>query len=205
MKKDFLNVSPDTGGGSGTVTVTADPNLNFASRTTTLNFNADGEVLKEVEALQFGNTIIPQFYLSPTVSSNYDSWGLEITTTLELEEFAAGAYNFLVDCTANNKIAAEGTAPNVIICISVINSVIIPSGGSNINNREYNMYYSKDNGTKTKMTVSKNQYSQFISFHFMEGASFEELTVSNYRFWLRNINDASEIELPVRFRLAYHY
>lgn len=57
MKKDFLNVSPDTGEGSGTVTVTADPNLNFASRTTTLNFNADGEVLKEVEALQFGNTI----------------------------------------------------------------------------------------------------------------------------------------------------
>lgn len=91
MKKDFLNVSPDTGEGSGTVTVTADPNLNFASRTTTLNFNADGEVLKEVEALQFGNTIIPQFYLSPTVSSNNDSWGLKIITTLELEEFAAGA------------------------------------------------------------------------------------------------------------------
>ena len=85
MKKDFLNVSPGTGGGSGTVTVTADPNLNFASRTTTLNFNADGEVLKEVEALQFGNTIIPQFYLSPTVSSNNDSWGLKITTTLELK------------------------------------------------------------------------------------------------------------------------
>lgn len=111
----------------------------------------------------------------------------------------------MVDCTANNKIATEGTAPNVTICISVINSVIIPSGGSNINNREYDMYYSKDNGTKTKMTVSKDQYSQFISFRFMERATFEELTVSNYRFWLRNINDASEIELPVRFRLAYHY
>ena len=205
MKKDFLNVSPDTGGGGGTGTVTADPNLNFASRTTTLNFNADGEVLKEVEALQFGNTIIPQFYLSPTVSSGNDLWGLKITTTLELEEFTAGAYNFLVDCTANNKIATEGTAPNVTICISVINSVIIPSGGSNINNREYDMYYSKDNGTKTKMTVSKDEYSQFISFRFIEGATFEELTVSNYRFWLRNINDASEIELPVRFRLAYHY
>lgn len=64
-------------GGSGTVTVTADPNLNFASRTTTLNFNADGEVLKEVEALQFGNTIIPQFYLSPTVSSSNNLWGVE--------------------------------------------------------------------------------------------------------------------------------
>lgn len=153
--------------------------------------------------MQFGNTIIPQFYLSPTVSSNYDSWGLKITTTLELEEFTAGAYNFLVDCTANN-IATEG-APNVTICISVINSVIIPSGGSNINNRKYDMYYSKDNGAKTKMKVSKDQYSQFISFRFMEGATFEELTVSNYRFWLRNINDASEIELPVRFRLAYHY
>lgn len=193
------------GGGSGTVTVTADPNLNFASRTTTLNFNADGEVLKEVEALQFGNTIIPQFYLSPTVSSSGSLQLLRITTTLEMEEFAAGAYNFLVDCTADNKIATEMTAPNVTICISVINSVIIPSGGSNINNREYDMYYSKDNGAKTKMTVSKDQYSQFISFRFTEGATFEELTVSNYRFWLRSLNGGAETEIPVRFRLAYHY
>lgn len=205
MKKDFLNVTPDTGGGSGTVSVTADPNLNFASRTTALNFNANGETLKSVTALQFGNTIIPQFYLSPTVGSSNDLWGLKITTTLELEEFQTGAYNFLVDCTANNKIATEGTAPNIIICISVINTVIIPSGGSNINNREYDMYYSKDNGTKTKMTVSKNQYSQFISFRFTEGATFEELTVSNYRFWLRSLNGGAETEIPVRFRLAYHY
>ena len=155
--------------------------------------------------MQFGNTIIPQFYLSPTVSSNNDLWAAKITTTLELEELVAGVYNFLVDCTANNKIATEGSAPNVTICISVINSVIIPSGGSNINNRKYDMYCSKDNGAKTKMKVNKDQSSQFISFRFMEGATFEDFTVSNYRFWLRNINDASEIELPVRFRLAYHY
>lgn len=170
-----------------------------------MNFNADGGVLKEVEALQLGNTIIPQFYLSPTVSSNNDLLGLKITTTLELEEFPAGTYNFLVNCTANNKIATEGTAPNVTICISVINSVIIPSGGSNVYNRKYNMYYSKDNGAKTEMTVGRDQNSQFISFRFVEKATLEELTVSNYRFWLRNKNDASEIELPVRFRLAYHY
>lgn len=54
MKKDFLNVSPDTGGGSGTVTVTADPNLSATARSTTLNFNSAGQVLKAVTANQMG-------------------------------------------------------------------------------------------------------------------------------------------------------
>lgn len=61
MKKDFLNVSPDTGEGSGTVTVTADPNLNFASRTTTLNFNADGEVLKRLKRCSLGIPLFRNF------------------------------------------------------------------------------------------------------------------------------------------------
>lgn len=59
MKKDFLNVSPDTGEGSGTVTVTADPNLSATARSTTLNFNSAGQVLKAVTANQMG---MPYFY-----------------------------------------------------------------------------------------------------------------------------------------------
>lgn len=59
MKKDFLNVSPDTGGGSGTVTVTADPNLGTTARSATLNFNSAGQVLKAVTANQME---MPYFY-----------------------------------------------------------------------------------------------------------------------------------------------
>lgn len=41
MKKDFLNISPESGG-STQVTVTADPNAQPMSRSTTLNFSATG-------------------------------------------------------------------------------------------------------------------------------------------------------------------
>lgn len=41
MKKDFITVTPDTGG-SQQVQVTADANPSFASRETTLNFSASG-------------------------------------------------------------------------------------------------------------------------------------------------------------------
>lgn len=43
MKKDFLNISPESGGGGSTqVSVTADPNLSFSQRSTTLNFSSTG-------------------------------------------------------------------------------------------------------------------------------------------------------------------
>lgn len=43
MKKDFITVSPDNGGGGTTqVSVVADPNSTFQSRSTTLNFSAGG-------------------------------------------------------------------------------------------------------------------------------------------------------------------
>lgn len=45
MKKNFLNISPESGGGSTQVTVTADPNLSFKERSTTLTFSSTGGVL----------------------------------------------------------------------------------------------------------------------------------------------------------------
>lgn len=42
MKKDFITVSPDNGGGTTQVNVVADPNSTFQSRSTTLNFSAGG-------------------------------------------------------------------------------------------------------------------------------------------------------------------
>lgn len=54
MKKDFITVLPDSGGGDAQVQVTADVNPSFASRETTINFNANGQVLKSVKAVQDG-------------------------------------------------------------------------------------------------------------------------------------------------------
>jgi len=55
MKKDFITVTPDTGeGGSQQVQVTADTNPTYQSRETTINFNANGQVVKSVKAVQDG-------------------------------------------------------------------------------------------------------------------------------------------------------
>lgn len=43
MKKDFLNISPESGG-STQVSVTADPNPQMKERSTTLNFSSTGGV-----------------------------------------------------------------------------------------------------------------------------------------------------------------
>lgn len=43
MKKDFLTITPDSGGGgTAQVSVSADPNPTFSARSTTLNFSAGG-------------------------------------------------------------------------------------------------------------------------------------------------------------------
>lgn len=62
MKKDFLNISPESGGGGSTqVTVTADPNAQPTSRSTTLNFSATGgNLLKTVSAEQSAVPFFPQ-------------------------------------------------------------------------------------------------------------------------------------------------
>lgn len=41
MKKDFLTITPESGG-TASVNVTADPNPNFKSRETSLTFSATG-------------------------------------------------------------------------------------------------------------------------------------------------------------------
>ena len=58
MKKDFVTITPDTGGGSVSVQVTAEPNVTAQSRSTTLNFDANGKQLKSVQVVQQG---IPWF------------------------------------------------------------------------------------------------------------------------------------------------
>lgn len=42
MKKDFLTITSESGGGSTDVTAVADPNLLAKERSTTINFSATG-------------------------------------------------------------------------------------------------------------------------------------------------------------------
>lgn len=54
MKKDFITITPDNGGGSTDVTVVADPNPLMKERSTTINFSSMGGLVKAVNAVQAG-------------------------------------------------------------------------------------------------------------------------------------------------------
>lgn len=100
MKKDFLNVSPDTGGGSGTVTVTADPNLGTTARSATLNFNSAGQVLKAVTANQME---MPYFY-HPIFEYRLEQKNAQdpctgIVTVTDFWQNDSGYPNFSLDAT----------------------------------------------------------------------------------------------------------
>lgn len=52
MKKDFITVSPDSGQGNGSVTITADPNTSAKDRSTNLLVRTAGDKSQEVRILQ---------------------------------------------------------------------------------------------------------------------------------------------------------
>lgn len=53
MKKDFLTITPESGGGTASVSAVADPNLLAKERSTTINFSATGGGLsRAVTAIQ---------------------------------------------------------------------------------------------------------------------------------------------------------
>lgn len=54
MKKDFLTITPDNGGGSTDVTAVAAPNPLMKERSTTINFSSGGGLAKAVNAVQNG-------------------------------------------------------------------------------------------------------------------------------------------------------
>lgn len=49
MKKDFLTITPESGGGTASVSAVADPNVKFQSRETVLNFSATGGGVHSIE------------------------------------------------------------------------------------------------------------------------------------------------------------
>lgn len=84
MKKDFITVSPDNGGGTTQVSVVADPNSTFQSRSTTLNFSAGGGVSRAITVNQNGIPLMPVVGLT----SLADNWNGTVTLSFNATGFS---------------------------------------------------------------------------------------------------------------------
>lgn len=83
MKKDFITVSPDNGGGTTQVSVVADPNSTFQSRSTTLNFSAGG-VSRAITVNQDGIPLMPVV----GITSLKDKWNGNATVSFNATGFS---------------------------------------------------------------------------------------------------------------------
>lgn len=83
MKKDFITVSPDNGGGTTQVNVVADPNSTLQSRSTTLNFSAGG-VSRAITVNQDGIPLMPVVGLTSLV----DDWKGRVTFSFDATGFS---------------------------------------------------------------------------------------------------------------------
>lgn len=86
MKKDFITVSPDNGGGTTQVSVVADPNSTFQSRSTTLNFSAGG-VSRAITVNQDGIPLMPVVGLT----SLTDNWNGTVTLSFNATGFSTAS------------------------------------------------------------------------------------------------------------------
>lgn len=86
MKKDFITVSPDTGG-TTQVNVVADPNSTLQSRSTTLNFSAGG-VSRAITVNQDGIPLMPVVGLTSLV----DNWNGSVTLSFNAVGFSTTSY-----------------------------------------------------------------------------------------------------------------
>lgn len=85
MKKDFITVSPDNGG-TTQVSVVADPNSTFQSRSTTLNFSAGG-VSRAIAVNQDGIPLMPVVGLT----SFKDMWNGSVTLSFNATGFSTAS------------------------------------------------------------------------------------------------------------------
>jgi hypothetical protein len=86
MKKDFITVSPDNGG-TTQVSVVADPNSTFQSRSTTLNFSAGGGVSRAITVNQDGIPLMPVVGLT----SLADNWNGSVTLSFNATGFSTAS------------------------------------------------------------------------------------------------------------------
>lgn len=139
MKKDFVNVTPDTGGGSASLTATADPNLGAQERSTTLQFSAaGGQALKSVKAVQSG---IPWFFnLSSAIQGELTSAQTNVGHTLKELDFSPSGDGgdipnvpfFQYDLEINNFNYTHRTAWWLIVNVNILKSLVDTTAGEQI-------------------------------------------------------------------------
>lgn len=130
MKKDFITVAPDSGGGSATVNVAADPNLGAQERSTTLNFAANGQPLKSVRAVQQG---IPWFInLGTAIQGELTEPNTNVGHTLKEVDFSPSGDGgskpnipfFQYDLEINNFNYTSKTAWCLILELNILESLV---------------------------------------------------------------------------------
>lgn len=128
MEKDFLNVSPDSGRGNSTITVTAEPNATFKSRTSTLRAASSG-VTKAISVQQMGSPIFGSLSIGvhteeqPPIMTSSTSFSVNgsgvLTETRDITiEFSSCNFNLYFDILVNKKIIDSATQPDAIVDVS---------------------------------------------------------------------------------------
>ena len=207
MKKDFLNISPESGGGSTQVSVTADPNLSFSQRSTTLNFSSTGGLEKTVNALQYGVSLIPQFSFNPiATSSNSQTTGWK--EDFSFSQKADGSLQFWLIFKAEPNLLIESSSPKLKFQISILASAI---GDGTVSGMDYWLHVKKVQGSSQtgpfQMTFAKQAQAPFITFSWMDSGSFETLSGREiyYQFYLVNDDGSEENAIPVSFAVRYDF
>lgn len=125
MEKDFLNVAPDSGGGSSTIVVTAEPNATFKSRTSTLRAASSG-LTKAITVQQMGSPIFGSLSIAvhteeqPPIMTSSTSFSVNgsgvLTETRDITiEFSSCNFTLYFDILVNKKIIDSVTQKSAII------------------------------------------------------------------------------------------
>lgn len=208
MKKDFLNISPESGGGGSTqVSVPADPNLSFKERSATLTFSSTGGGLsKTVNALQYGVSIIPQFSFTPIVTS-INNQGSGWSEDFSFIQKADGELQFWLIFKPQANLATESSSPKLRFQISILASAI---GDGTVSGMDYWLYVRRASGSQAtgpfKMQFVKQSQAPFITFSWIDTGSWETLSGREiyYSFSLVNDDGSEENNIPISFAVRYH-
>lgn len=174
MKKDFLTIAPDSGGGgTAEVSVSADLNPNFKSRETTLNFTASGGISPfAVKAIQQG--IVLQSSVSfridnlqdlSTITSETSGYSLSGDYPIQIFDISYQGHIDLIYCQLQFLVRKDYLdVPADELNIDESNQGVTDYFNRKISvNSEYNLYLY--NGGSLQLTPYENRLEPVISLN----------------------------------------
>ena len=184
MKKDFITFTPEYGGGAANVQVTAEPNVTTQQRSTTLNFDANGQQLKSVQVNQLGipffANILPSIHSAP-VDGSALAFEMRQTTFYDSAPEGEGCSEEDFECLITNYPYNN---------LSEIEFMVNIACHSNVLGTEFQLYwqYSPDGGN--------NWITDTFSLESSSG-SYEFYTGYTQSFELTQLPD------PLQIRIGY--